>query len=88
MDISRDAIRPAAKLSVPKPHFALVMQFAQCQTLLAEAIQEHNSKKLAAVLNYWPQTCSHVKGQEFNRTMLEMHDDLPAYAQAAKDFLR
>ena len=88
MDISRRGIKPAAKLSVPKPHYGLVMQFAQCQTLLAEAIQEHNSKKLAAVLNYWPQTCSHVKGLDFNRTMLEMHDDLPAYAQEAKDFLR
>lgn len=88
MDISRRGIKPAAKLSVPKPHYGLVMQFAQCQTLLAEAIHEHSAKKLAAVLNYWPQTCSHAKGLDFNRTMLEMHDDLPAYAQAAKDFLR
>ena len=87
MDISRDAIRPAAKLSVPKPHFALVMQFAQCQTMLAEALWTHEPKTLAAVLNYWPHTCSNVNGREYNRTMLEMHDGLPEYALAAMDFL-
>ena len=64
------------------------MQFAQCQTLLADAISEHSPRTLAAVLNYWPQTYGHTNAREYNLAMLDLHGDLPDYARSARDFLR
>ena len=88
MDISRKGVKPVKNLFVPQPHYALVMQFAMCQTMLADAIAEHSPKKLAAVMTYWPQTVGHVNGREYNQTMLDIHSDLPDYAKAAREFLR
>ncbi len=88
MDISRKGIKPVKNLFVPQPHYGLVMQFAMCQTLLADAIAEHSPKKLAAVLTYWPQVQGHVNGREYNLAMLDIHPDLPDYAKTAKEFIR
>ncbi len=88
MDISRKGVKPVKNLFVPQPHFALVMQFAMCQTMLADTIAEHSPKKLAAVLNYWPQTLCHTNCKEYNQTMLDIHADLPDYAKAAREFIR
>lgn len=88
MDISKDGIKPVPGLKVPLPHYGMVMQFAECQTLLADAICQHDPKLLATVLNFWPQVAGRVNSRDYNLAMLAMHDDLPAYAKAAMEFIR
>ncbi len=88
MDISRKGVKPVKNLFVPQPHYGLVMQFSMCQTMLADAIAEHYPKKLAAVMNFWPQAVGHVNGCEYNLAMIDLHADLPDYAKAAKEFIR
>lgn len=87
MDIKGKSITPVPNQYVPSPYFGLISQYAEHQTLLAEAVAEKSPRLFAQALDCFPATWNSTSKREFYTGMVELHPDLPDYIRQVPDFL-
>lgn len=87
MDIHGHDIVPVPNQYIPSPFHGLVTQYAEHQTLLADAIAEMDPSLFADALLSDPETLNIPRANEFYRRMIDAHPDLPDFVQETRKLL-
>lgn len=86
MDIFKDQITPVENLYIPKPFKGLIASLSEHQTLLAEAIAQHDPKLFVYALEAYPQNQFSPRRKEFFLKMFDIHCDIDPKMYEARHF--
>ena len=86
MDVFKEQVTPVENLYIPKPFKGLIASLSEHQTLLAEAIAEHDPKLFVYALEAYPQNQFSPNRKDFFLKMFDIHCDIDAKMYEARHF--
>lgn len=87
IDIFKDVVTPVENQYVPHPFEGLIASLAEFQTLLADALAEHDPQLFAAAFDAYPVNRFHPERKEFLRKMFELYTDVDPVMREAQNMI-